>query len=222
MALGPTRKKNFMDQRERELTAYHETGHAIVGHVLPLADPIHKVTIVSRGHALGVTWSLPETDKYSHSVLELKDRLAQLLGGRMADRVIWGEEMVNTGAASDLQKATSLARKMVVEYGMGSQELRHQVFPSNDGIIFDKIVQDKLYSEQTSEQIDLEVQNLVREAADRAEAIVRTNLRLVEDLKDILLEKETVEADEVEEVFADARLPEKAKLFANGAGPSRT
>ena len=119
VAIGPARKNSIMSEKEKELNAYHEAGHAIVGHVLPHSDSVHKVTIVSRSHVGGVTWFLPPDDKIHYSVLEFKDMLARMLGGRVAEKVIYGSEAITTGAGSDLQKATELARDMVMNQGHG-------------------------------------------------------------------------------------------------------
>ena len=212
VAIGPARKNSIMSEKEKELTAYHESGHAIVGHVLPESDEVHKVTIVSRGHAGGVTWFLPPDDKSYHSILEFKDVLARMLGGRVAEKVMYGSESVTTGAGSDLQKATELARDMIMNQGMGSEDLRDQVFHSEEGVVFEKMMNEKLYSEKTAERIDREIVKLIQEAAYRAEIIIKANLGCIEKLKEALLEKETVEADEILEIFKDARLPNSVLL----------
>ncbi|MCY4011010.1 MAG: ATP-dependent zinc metalloprotease FtsH [Candidatus Saccharibacteria bacterium] len=212
VAIGPARKNNFMSDKEKELTAYHEAGHAIVGFVLPHSDEVHKVTIVSRGHAGGVTWFLPPDDKSYHSILEFKDVLARMLGGRVAEKVIYGSEAVTTGAGSDLQKATELARDMIMNQGMGSNDLRDQVFHTEEGLMFDRMMHEKLYSEKTADRIDQEILGLIKEAAYRAEIIIKANLHCIEKLKDALLDKETVEAEEIKTVFNDARLPREVKL----------
>ena len=210
VAIGPARKNSIMSEKEKELTAYHEAGHAIVGHVLPYSDQVHKVTIVSRGHTGGVTWFLPPNDKVHHSILEFKDVLARMLGGRVAEKVIYGSEAVTTGAGSDLQKAGELARDMIMNQGMGSAELRNQVFHIENSEIFDKLMHDKIYSERTAELIDREVAELIKEAAARAETVIRANLECIEKLKDTLLEKETVEEDEVLLIFKNAHMPQDA------------
>ena len=216
VAIGPARKNAIMSEEEKELTAYHEAGHAIVGHVLPESDMVHKVTIVSRGHAGGVTWFLPPDDRSYHSILEYKDVLARMLGGRMAEKVIYGSEKVTTGAGSDLQKATELARDMVMNQGMGSADLRNQVFHTDDGLMFDRMMHEKMYSENTADRIDQEIANLIKEASSRSELVIRENLPCLERLKEALLEKETVEAEEVLEIFKKARLPSRVQLAKNG------
>ena len=138
VAIGPERKNKIMSDHEKEVTAYHEAGHAIVGHVLPDSDLVHKVTIIPRGGTGGVTWFIPPEDKSYHSIIEYKDVLARMLGGRIAEEVIYGKDRVTTGAGSDLQKAAELAREMVVNQGMG-KELRDQVFHVESGMMFEKI-----------------------------------------------------------------------------------
>ncbi len=216
VAIGPARKNAIMSEEEKELTAYHEAGHAIVGHVLPESDMVHKVTIVSRGHAGGVTWFLPPDDRSYHSILEYKDVLGRMLGGRMAEKVIYGSEKVTTGAGSDLQKATELARDMVMNQGMGSADLRNQVFHTDDGMMFDRMMHEKMYSETTADRIDQEIAKLIKEASSRAELVIRENLPCLERLKEALLDKETVEAEEVLEIFKKARLPSRVQLAKNG------
>ena len=139
VAIGPERKTKVMNEEEKRMTAYHEAGHALVGHVAPDSDPVHKVTIIPRGGTGGVTWFLPPEDRNYTSVIEFKDILARALGGRIAEKVIYGDDRVTTGAGSDLRKATEIARDMVIEQGMGSR-LRDQVFhEDNGGMVFDKI-----------------------------------------------------------------------------------
>lgn len=212
VAIGPERKARVMTEREKELTAYHEAGHAIVGHVLPHSDPVHKVTIIPRGGTGGVTWFLPPEDRVYTSILEFKDVLARALGGRIAEKVKYGSENVTTGAGSDLRKATEIARDMVIEQGM-SKGLRDQVFHENDGgMMLDRMVRDRPYSEETAKLIDKEVQFLVREAAERAEAVIKANPHAIDKLAAALLEKETLEADEVTKILADAKLPKEVVL----------
>lgn len=212
VAIGPERKTKVMNEAEKALTAYHEAGHALVGHVLPHSDPVHKVTIIPRGGTGGVTWFLPPEDRSYTSILEFKDVLARALGGRIAEKVIYGSENVTTGAGSDLRKATEIARDMVIEQGMG-KALRDQVFhEDNGGMMFDRMVHERPYSEDTAKLIDQEVQTLIKEAAERAEAVIKANPGPLKRLADELLEKETVEGDEIPKILHDAKLPAAAKL----------
>ena len=212
VAIGPERKSKIMNDFEKELTAYHEAGHALVGHVLPDSDLVHKVTIIPRGGTGGVTWFIPPEDKSYHSILEYKDVLARMLGGRISEEVIYGKDRVTTGAGSDLQKAAELAREMVVNQGMG-KKLRDQVFHVESGIVFEKITHEKQYSEDTAKIIDDEIESLVTEAANRAREVIKANVSYLERLKDALLEHETIEAEDVIKIFQGSRLPKSAALY---------
>ena len=212
VAIGPERKAKVMTDHEKELTAYHEAGHAIVGHVLPDSDPVHKVTIIPRGGTGGVTWFLPPEDKSYTNVYEFKDILARAMGGRIAEKLIYGDDGITTGAGSDLRKATEIARDMVIEQGMGAK-LRDQVFhEDNGGMVFDKITHERPYSDATAEAIDHEVEALIKEASRRAEIVLSHNRSALEKLKDELLVHETREEDEAKAAMADATLPTEAKL----------
>ena len=212
VAIGPERKAKVMSEHEKELTAYHEAGHAIVGHVLPDSDPVHKVTIIPRGGTGGVTWFLPPEDKSYTNVYEFKDILARAMGGRVAEKIIYGDDGITTGAGSDLRSATNIARDMIIEQGMGIK-LRDQVFhEDNGGMVFDKITHERPYSDATAEQIDKEVEQLITEASNRATAVIVENRSLLEDLKTALLKEETLEEELVETILKDAVLPQEAKL----------
>lgn len=213
VAIGPERKTKVMNEADKEMTAYHEAGHALVGHVLPDSDPVHKVTIIPRGATGGVTWFLPPEDKNYTSIIQFKDVLARALGGRVAEKVKYGSERVTTGASSDLRKATEIARDMVIEQGMG-KSLRDQVFhEDNGGMMFDRLVHERPYSEDTAKLIDKEVESLIREAALRAEAVIKANPAPLEKLAKALLKEETVEADDVKKLLAGAKFPKEAALY---------
>ncbi len=212
VAIGPERKSKVMSEKEKELTAYHEAGHAVVGHVLPDSDMVHKVTIISRGPTGGVTWFIPPEDKSYHSIIEFKDVLARMLGGRVAEDLIYGPDRVTTGAGSDLQKAAELARDMVVNQGMG-KNLRDQVFHVDEGMMLERLVHERQYSDETAKVIDDEVENLIKEAARRAREVLRANMHKLEELKNALLEKETVEADEALKILEGSRMPKAAALY---------
>lgn len=212
VAIGPERKAKVMNEHEKELTAYHEAGHAIVGHVLPDSDPVHKITIIPRGGTGGVTWFLPPEDRSYTSVYEFKDILARAMGGRVAEKIVYGTDGVTTGAGSDLRMATSIARDMVIEQGMGLK-LRDQVFHEEAGAnVFDKITHERPYSDSTATIIDEEVSGLLKEAYQRAEAVLNANRPILDKLKDELLQRETIEEDEAAEFMKDAKLPKEAKL----------
>jgi cell division protease FtsH len=212
VAIGPERKSKVMSEKDKELTAYHEAGHAIVGHVLPDSDMVHKVTIIPRGATGGVTWFIPPEDKSYHSIIEYKDVLARMLGGRIAEELIYGHDRVTTGAGSDLQKAAELARDMVVNQGMG-KKLRDQVFHVDEGMMMERLVHERQYSDDTAKIIDDEVENLITEAANRARDVIKANLQKLEVLKDALLEKETVEAKEVVKLLDGTHMPKAAALY---------
>jgi cell division protease FtsH len=212
VAIGPERKSKVMTESDKVTTAYHEAGHALVGHVLPDSDPVHKVTIIPRGGTGGVTWFIPPEDRMFVSLIQFKDMLARGLGGRIAEEVILGHDRITTGAGNDLQHAAELARDMVVNQGMGSK-LRDQVFHVDDGMMLDRLVHEREYSDDTARTIDQEVENLITEAANRARLVIKANLHKLEALKDRLLEKETVDADEVKEILNGAKMPQTASLY---------
>lgn len=213
VAIGPERKSKIMSEADKEMTAYHEAGHAVVGHVLPDSDPVHKVTIIPRGGTGGVTWFLPPEDKSYTSIVEFKDILARALGGRIAEELIYGKDRVTTGAGSDLRKATEIARDMVIEQGMGDS-LRDQVFhEDNGGMVFDKITHERPYSDATAEKIDANVKHILEEAAVRARAVLRANREALDKLAKALLEEETLEEEAVREILKDTTLPKEAALY---------
>lgn len=210
VAIGPKRQSKVMNDHEKRLTAYHEAGHAVVGHVLPDSDPVHKVTIIPRGHTGGVTWFLPPEDRSYKNIYELKDVLARAMGGRIAEKLIFGKDDVTTGASSDLKNVAGLAKEMVIEEGMG-KETRNLVFPSEEAGYY-TISTGKPYSEKTAELIDKEIKNLSEEAAKRAELVLAANRKVLDRLAEALLEKETLEESDLPELFKGVVLPEEAKL----------
>ena len=202
-----------MSQKDKELTAYHEAGHALVGHVLPDSDPVHKVTIIPRGGTGGVTWFLPPEDTIYTSVYEFKDILARALGGRVAEKLINGADGITTGAGSDLRKATEIARDMVIEQGMGTA-LRDQVFhEDNGGMMFDRMTHERPYSQETAKVIDGEVAVLIKEAAHRAETVLKANMTSLKKLADALLVEETLDEAGVLKFLKDAKMPKEAALY---------
>ncbi|MFI5240195.1 MAG: ATP-dependent zinc metalloprotease FtsH [Candidatus Saccharimonadia bacterium] len=203
-ALGPERRSHLLNDEEKALTAYHEAGHALVGHVLPNTDPVHKISIVSRGQAGGVTWSLPTEDRYMHSIDEFKDDLARSLGGRVAERLVYGASKVTTGAESDLKHASDLARKMIMDYGMGSK-LSNQVFGSGARSIFlgRDLTETKDYSDATAEEIDSEVTSLLSEAAKRAEEVINKHRTALDKIAQKLVKEETIEGPDFEKLMIE-------------------
>jgi len=212
VAIGPERKTKIMNDQDKEMTAYHEAGHAIVGHVLPHSDPVHKVTIIPRGGTGGVTWFLPPEDRTYTSLVEFKDILARALGGRVAEKIIYGSDHITTGAGSDLRKATEIARDMIIEQGMGTK-LRDQVFhEDNGGMVFDRMTHERPYSDDTAKEIDQEVADLIKEAARRAELVITQNMPSLKKLAEALLVEETIEEEGVIKLLKEAKMPKEAKL----------
>jgi cell division protease FtsH len=199
---GPERKTRVLSDDEKRLIAYHETGHALVGYALPNADPVHKVTIVARGRSLGHTLALPTHDKYLVKRSELVDQLAMLLGGRTAEEIIFVDP--TTGAANDIEKATSIARKMVMEYGM-SDKLGPLQYGKPAGEVFlgRDYTKGQDLSDDVAAVIDDEVRTLVAAAHQEAREILTTHRDAMERMVDILLEEETVDRDQIAEVFHD-------------------
>jgi cell division protease FtsH len=199
---GPERKSRVLSEDERKAIAYHETGHALVGYALPNSDPVHKITIVSRGRSLGHTLALPTHDKYLSKRSELVDRLAMLLGGRTAEEITFSDP--STGAADDIEKATSIARRMVMEYGM-SDELGPMQYGRPNGEVFlgRDYSRQQDYSDQVAAFIDAEVRKLIVAAHDEARTILEHHSDALERMVEALLEKETVDREEVAELFSD-------------------
>lgn len=213
IAIGPERKAKIMTDHEKEMTAYHEAGHALVGHVLPNSDQVHKVTIIPRGGTGGVTWFLPPEDKSYTSIIEFKDILARAMGGRLAEQIVYGADWVTTGAGSDLRHISSLARNMITEEGMGSK-LRNQVFHEDAGsMMFDRMTHERPYSDDTAKEIDSEVAELVNEASKRAEVVILKNRKKLDELAQALLKEETLEEEQVLSILKDTELPKEAKLY---------
>lgn len=210
VAIGPERKSKVMNDHERKLTAYHEAGHAVVGHVLPDSDPVHKVTIIPRGGTGGVTWFLPPEDRSYKNIYELKDVLARAMGGRIAEKIVFGDDDVTTGASSDLKHVAELAREMIIEEGMG-KTTRNLVFPS-EATGYYTISTEKPYSEKTAELIDKEIKALSDEAASRAESVLLANRKVLDRLAAALLDHETLEEKDLEPLLEGTTLPGSAKL----------
>jgi cell division protease FtsH len=198
---GPKRKSVLLSEKERKIIAYHEGGHALVGHALPHADPVHKITIIPRGRALGYTAAAPAEDKFLVSRAEMMDQLAMLLGGRTAEELVFHEP--TTGAANDIEKASSIARGMVTEYGM-SERLGARKFGSGDGEPFlgREMSHGRDYSEEIASAIDDEVRRLIESAHDEAWEILNLNRDVLDNLVLQLLEHETLSRDQVLEIFS--------------------
>jgi cell division protease FtsH len=198
---GPERKSVLLSESERKLIAYHEGGHALVGHAMANADPVHKVTIIPRGRALGYTQALPTEDKFLVTRAEMQDQLAMLLGGRTAEELIFHEP--TSGAANDIEKATGIARNMVTEYGM-SERLGARKFGDGGGEPFlgREMSHARDYSEEIASAIDEEIRRLIESAHDEAWEVLVEYRDVLDHLVLQLLEKETLSRKEVLEVFA--------------------
>jgi len=197
---GPERKSRVITAREREITAYHEAGHALVAHVLPDSDPVSKVTIVARGHAGGYTRTLPEEDRNLITRKQLEARLAMALGGRVAEELVFDE--VTTGAGNDLEQATNIARTMVTRYGM-SEKLGLRTFGKREDMVFlgREISEQRDYSDNIAEVIDSEVHRLISTAHQTAKDVLLEHRTRLDRISEFLLDHETIEEDQVKEVF---------------------
>jgi len=201
--LGPQRRSKVITEEEKKITAYHEAGHALVSHFLPNSDPVHKISIISRGRALGYTWNMPEFDRVLHSKSRFEDDIAVYLAGREAELIVFGE--LTTGAQNDLQQATKMARKMVTEYGM-SDRIGAVSYNGKDDLVFlgRDIAEAKNYSEKTAQLIDEEIQVLITTGEKKANEVLNAHKDLLEKLVIVLLEKETIEREEFEALIRDA------------------
>jgi cell division protease FtsH len=199
--LGPERANKLLSDHEKEVTAYHEAGHAIVGHILPHTDPIHKVSIVSRGMALGYTWSMPDRDKHLFTREQFSDEIAQMLGGRVAEELTFKE--VTTGASNDLQRVTQLARQMVTKYGM-SEKLGPVTYGADDDMVFlgRELHERHNYSDKIAALIDEEVTAIVEEARDKATKVLKQHSTELRAISEELIKKETLSREEFGEFFA--------------------
>jgi cell division protease FtsH len=207
--MGVERKSMILSDEEKRNTAYHEAGHALVAAMTPGADPVHKVTIIPRGMALGLTMQLPEDDKHTYTVKYLESMLAVLMGGRSAEEIFLGH--ITTGAGNDIERATDIARNMVCEWGMS--ELGPLAYGKKDEAIFlgREITQHRDYSEDTAIQIDKEVKRIVNGGYERAKAILSNNKETLERIALALLEREVIDANEVKLLMENKPLPEKVR-----------
>lgn len=200
--MGAERRSMVMDDNEKKLTAYHESGHAIVGLLVPEHDPVYKVTIIPRGRALGVTMFLPEQDRYSHSKRRLESQLASLFGGRVAEELIFGADNVTTGASNDIMRATEIARKMVTSWGLSN--MGPLTFGQEEGEVFlgRSVSQNKEVSDQTAQQIDEEVRAIIDRNYQHAREILNANLDKLHLMADGLIKYETIDAQQIKEIMS--------------------
>ncbi len=215
---GPERKSRVIKEEERRILAYHEAGHALVGSLLPDFDPTYKVTILPRGRSLGYTISLPEDDRYLMSRTEILHHMTQALGGRAAEELVIGD--ITTGAANDLEKVSEMARGMVTEYGM-SEDLGPITYGKKHGPIFlaRDLTEERNYSEDIAQRIDAEVRRIVEECFERAKTIISERRETLDKLVEVLLEKETLNREEVEAIMETGELPPEDEQPAKTAPP---
>jgi cell division protease FtsH len=214
---GPERKSRVMDEREKRMIAYHEAGHALVAHVLPYTDPVHKISVIPRGRALGYTLTLPEQDKFLATREELFDELSMMLGGRVAEELVVGD--ITTGAANDIERATKVARQMVTEYGMSDRlgpltlgQKQHEIFLGRD------IAATPDYSDQVAFEIDTEVRQLIDEAHDMALEILTEHRAKLDEIATTLIERETIEKEDVARLLADVPKRPQREPAQRGGG----
>ncbi len=213
--LGPERKSHILSKHEKKITSYHEAGHALVSHVLPHADPVQKVSVVSRGRAAGYTMNLPLEDKHLHSKLEFEDDLATLLAGYTAERLVFTD--YTSGASNDLQRATKLARKLVTEFGM-SENLGPVSYANKDELIFlgREFGEAREYSEEMAAKIDAEVKKFIEVAQQRANKVLTERRADLDKIANALIEKETLEKEDFEKLVGGSKIPREKQQLANG------
>ncbi|MFL2531398.1 MAG: ATP-dependent zinc metalloprotease FtsH [Porticoccaceae bacterium] len=215
--MGAERRSMVMSEKEKMNTAYHEAGHAIIGRLVPEHDPVHKVSIIPRGRALGVTQYLPEEDKYSSSRRQLISMICSLFGGRIAEEMIGGVDGVTTGASNDIERATQLARNMVTKWGL-TEKMGPILYGEDESQAPGG--GNTHYSENTSREIDQEVRDILNNAYSTAEKLLEENRDILEAMKDALMEYETIDADQVDDLMARRKVRPPHQWDDNDAGPS--
>jgi cell division protease FtsH len=211
--MGAERKSMIISEEEKKTTAYHEAGHALVAKLIPKADPIHKVTIIPRGRALGLTQQLPIDEKHTYPKDYLLNNIVVLMGGRVAEQLVLNIQ--TTGAGNDIEKASDLARKMVCDFGM-SENLGPLTFGKREEQIFlgREIAQHRDYSELTAQKIDEEVRNIVTGSYKRASKLIKDNLDILHRMANALLERETLGAEDIDKIMAEAKDSPKEEVEA--------
>ncbi|MCK5921178.1 MAG: ATP-dependent zinc metalloprotease FtsH, partial [Methylococcales bacterium] len=200
--MGAERKSMVMSEEEKNLTAVHEAGHAIVGRLVPDHDPVYKVSIIPRGRALGVTMFLPEEDRYSHSKQHLDSQISSLYGGRLAEELVFGHDKVTTGASNDIERATDLARNMVTKWGL-SDKLGPLAYSEDEGEVFlgRSVTQHKNMSDETAHAIDEEIRNVINRNYDRAKNLLNENMGKLKIMADALMKYETIDAEQIDAIM---------------------
>jgi len=201
--MGAERKSMVMSEEEKELTAYHESGHAIVGRLVPEHDPVHKVTIIPRGRALGVTMFLPEDDRYSNNKQRLESQICTLYGGRIAEELIYGKDKVTTGASNDIERATEIAKNMVTKWGL-SEKMGPMSYSDEEGEVFlgRSVTQTKTMSDDTANDIDSEVRLLVDKSYATATKMIKDNMDKLHAMSEALMTYETIDKDQIDDIMA--------------------
>ena len=201
--MGAERKSMVMSEDEKKLTAYHESGHAIVGRLVPEHDPVHKVTIIPRGRALGVTMFLPEDDRYSNSKQRLESQICTLYGGRIAEELIFGKDKVTTGASNDIERATEIAKNMVTKWGL-SEKMGPLSYSEEDGEVFlgRSVTQHKTMSDDTAKDIDTEVRSLINKSYQTATKMIKDNMDKLHSMSDALMTYETIDKEQIDDIMA--------------------
>jgi len=209
--MGAERRSLVMSDDEKRLTAYHESGHAIVGRLVPEHDPVHKVSIIPRGRALGVTLFLPEDDRFSYSKQRLESSISSLFGGRVAEELIFGAESVTTGAQNDIHRATDIARNMVTKWGL-SDRLGPLTYSEEEQEVFlgHSVAQHKNVSDETTHLIDEEVRRVIERNYQRARELLESNLDKLHAMADLLMKYETIDADQIDDIMS-GRTPRPPK-----------
>ena len=217
--LGVERRSVVLSPEDRRLAAYHEAGHALLNLLIPGLDPVHKVTIVPQGRALGITFTLPEEDRRSYTRAYILGRLAVAYGGRVAEEVVFGPDRITTGAVNDFQQATELARRMVTQFGMSEVVGPIAVIEHPElALVGRDVVPRYEVSQHTAELVDREVRRIVDEAYGRATGLIRANRATLDALASALLERETLERADVEAIVAGTPPPRAATAEQPGAG----
>jgi cell division protease FtsH len=201
--MGAERKSMVMSEDEKKLTAYHESGHAIVGRLVPEHDPVHKVTIIPRGRALGVTMFLPEDDRYSNNKQRLESQICTLYGGRIAEELIYGKDKVTTGASNDIERATEIAKNMVTKWGL-SEKMGPMSYSDDEGEVFlgRSVTQTKTMSDDTANDIDSEVRLLINKSYSAATKMIKDNMDKLHAMTDALMTYETIDKDQIDDIMA--------------------
>jgi len=223
--MGSERRSMVMSDKEKEMTAYHEAGHAIIGRLVPDHDPVYKVSIIPRGRALGVTMYLPEQDRISHSKQHLESMISSLYGGRIAEDIIFGSDKVSTGASNDIERATDIARKMVTQWGL-SEKMGPMLYAEEEGEVFlGRTSAKNLHmSDDTAKMIDEEVKALLNRNYQRSEELLKANMDILHSMKDALMTYETIDASQIDDLMErrDVRPPAdpSEKKKSDPKGPS--